>query len=727
MIKVFNKTINILIALVFIGGLAFGIEAEYKNSLIRVELTKTNEDSYKIDLYTQKKYTEPLKVVKKNDLNYYILLPETNNSPSKKSVNSADIKSLSTNLYPYAGADINNGYTKIEINTNKPINFTVSAKSTQSQKTAQTQTTGQKTAQTTPKKEPATTVAQKQPANIKPKKEVGEKIAQSNKTVAKEPIKKETAPKKQETKKEVVKVEPAKKEVQKPVEKKATKPVEVQKPTVEKKEVKETTKKETPKEPVQLPETFKSPDLNSAVQEEIKTEETVEPQQVDDVIDDYSNPVVEDNPYSYNDNFLTTTKAAIEPYKNKLSNKLNQMNLDLKDAVFIGVIALLMFLFLVVLLVKKPKKEPKIKRKSALVEPKAEEVKPQVEKVAATPVEQPKQPEINKPEVQEAQNNIVHQKTATPPPYKEFLADETPQKQNESIANNYPSSQSETPVNNISKSTLDRFRTLEESAKKPHSTPQVQPEVRPQVQIQPQVSPQPQIQPQIQPQTKPQIQPGVQPQTQTPQPTPTMPTIPVLPSEPAYNRVQQPKQPIHKPTLPTTVTESYERLSYEPKINTINQTNVQKTPQTSQYRPFKPDIIDDTQQENEIIQKILQEDTFVEIEPQEFKYEQPKKFERKPSFETETFEEPKVISKIEIAPNRGFMCVSYKNNINLMGYIHDDVFALYNFQTSQLKDYNIRFRMTEKTDKGANFIVKIDSVKMLIAVTRSSMNLEVAM
>ena len=87
--------------------------------------------------------------------------------------------------------------------------------------------------------------------------------------------------------------------------------------------------------------------------------------------------------------------------------------------------------------------------------------------------------------------------------------------------------------------------------------------------------------------------------------------------------------------------------------------------------------------------------------------------------------EPTVLSSVEIAPERGFMCVSYNDNINLMGYIFDDVFALYNFKVPRLENYDIKFRLSEKDDKTAKFIVKVGNTKMLIKITKSSMNLEV--
>ena len=145
--------------------------------------------------------------------------------------------------------------------------------------------------------------------------------------------------------------------------------------------------------------------------------------------------------------------------------------------------------------------------------------------------------------------------------------------------------------------------------------------------------------------------------------------------------------------------------------------------------------------EYDIIQKILKDDTFIEVMPDEFEnIEETKNTEEQPRQQTiikqkeENEQETPtkqmdatILSSVEIAPSRGFMCVSYNNNINLVGYIFDDVFALYNFKQPKLENYNIKFRLSEKTSNGANFIVKVDKAKMLVSVTKSSMNMEVAM
>ena len=79
-------------------------------------------------------------VTKKSDLNYYILLPETKDISTKTLANSNDIRTISTDSYQYAGMDkLNNGYTKRNINTTKPINFNVNIKSIADAKTATTE------------------------------------------------------------------------------------------------------------------------------------------------------------------------------------------------------------------------------------------------------------------------------------------------------------------------------------------------------------------------------------------------------------------------------------------------------------------------------------------------------------------------------------------------------------------------------------------------------------
>ena len=121
----------ILTLLLGLGGIfnadTMALDSDYKNNLLKVDVQKANDGSYKIDLYTQKPYNEPIKVIKKSDTSYYVFLPETYHSITSVGT-SGDINKVDVKLYPYAGQDLNNGYTKIDISTSKPVTFTTSVK-----------------------------------------------------------------------------------------------------------------------------------------------------------------------------------------------------------------------------------------------------------------------------------------------------------------------------------------------------------------------------------------------------------------------------------------------------------------------------------------------------------------------------------------------------------------------------------------------------------------------
>ena len=117
-----KKFLLILLGIVTLNLCAFAIESDFKNSLLKVDYVKTGTDSYAIRLFTQKPYSEPIKVIKKTNTNYYILLPETFHSVGTVAP-TGDIKSTEVKLFPYAGQDLNNGYTKISIFTSKPLNI----------------------------------------------------------------------------------------------------------------------------------------------------------------------------------------------------------------------------------------------------------------------------------------------------------------------------------------------------------------------------------------------------------------------------------------------------------------------------------------------------------------------------------------------------------------------------------------------------------------------------
>jgi len=103
------------------------LDSDYKNNLLKVDVVKANDGSYKVDLFTQKPYNEPIKVIKKSDTNYYILLPETYHSITSVGT-TGDINKVDVKLFPYAGQDLNNGYTKINISTSKPVTFSANVR-----------------------------------------------------------------------------------------------------------------------------------------------------------------------------------------------------------------------------------------------------------------------------------------------------------------------------------------------------------------------------------------------------------------------------------------------------------------------------------------------------------------------------------------------------------------------------------------------------------------------
>lgn len=122
--KIFTVLFAIFV-LLFSTQSLFAAAGDYKNNLLKIEITKLDENSYDIGLYTQKVYNEPVKIIKKTDTVYYFLLPETSNSITSVTPNDA-IKNVLIKSYPYAGQDMENSYTKVAIITSKPVNLSTS-------------------------------------------------------------------------------------------------------------------------------------------------------------------------------------------------------------------------------------------------------------------------------------------------------------------------------------------------------------------------------------------------------------------------------------------------------------------------------------------------------------------------------------------------------------------------------------------------------------------------
>ncbi len=100
----------------------FAIENQYSNQLLKVNIEKSDADTVNIKVYSSKPYPIELSPIKKGENEYIIFLPETYHSiTSKPNITpyADDIKDVDIKLVPYISSNINNGYTKITIKTNK--------------------------------------------------------------------------------------------------------------------------------------------------------------------------------------------------------------------------------------------------------------------------------------------------------------------------------------------------------------------------------------------------------------------------------------------------------------------------------------------------------------------------------------------------------------------------------------------------------------------------------
>lgn len=541
MYKFTNKIILGVLGLLFLNNLAFGIDSEYKNSLVKVELKKASEGLYSVDLYTKTKYQEPVKVIKKSDLNYYILLPETKNETVRTTSSGTEIRSVSTKLFQYAGENVNNGYVKIDISTTKPMNFKVNVRDINVLQTLQAQD------------KVAKTEVNEAVETIQTIEQVEKKNSDFSNFKKAKPIK--------ETLKE-----------------KITSP-----------------KKELPK--ITIEDVVKQ-EVDKVRQEQIQRLEEIEKQSAEFIDDDFQNEEIlskedieEIEKIAKDSKKRDTTPiflAKFETLKDKIFKTSALYGIDLGNFILSGVVILLVLLFLFVLLFAK---------------------KPALKKCSST---------SNLNEKENKKPKIVSKKQEVKNDGQYFVFDK-----------------------NIKQTGF---------------------------------------------------------------------------CDPAT----------------TAIKRNYELSSYEPELkNKYSRSNNQTFAKHVSKRPDS---------EYDIIQKILKEDTFIDIPSNGFvqvpkvpqkqeEVQQPKKEEEIKEIikEESTAEqiEPTVLSSVEIAPQRGFMCVSYKDTIRLLGYIFDDVFALYNFKAPRLQSYDIKYRLSEKDDKSAHFIVKVDSTKMLVKVTKSAMDMEV--
>ncbi len=113
------------------------IEKDYKNNLLNVDVTKSQEGSLNLSIYTDTTYKEPLKVIPKTENQYVLLLPETSSSVNTagivkdlKNKTGGIVKNVELKHYPYPNAGLNNGYTKVTVTTSQPVSISAKAYST---------------------------------------------------------------------------------------------------------------------------------------------------------------------------------------------------------------------------------------------------------------------------------------------------------------------------------------------------------------------------------------------------------------------------------------------------------------------------------------------------------------------------------------------------------------------------------------------------------------------
>ncbi len=578
---------------ILISAAAFAVNSEYKNTLTKIELNKTSDSSYNINLYTTNTFNEPVKVIKKSDLNYYILLPETKNNTQNLSSGNSDIKSIESRLYPYAGADVHNGYTKINISTAKPISFSVSTKTTvalnrQKPMTEEAKKEEVKTAVGETKVQKKNLVQEVQKPNdntlssagTKTKLKEAKTVQKNNTTPSKKAEKPANATAKADAKDKTVKKQLDKvvKEVKET--KTAAKP---QKQTVDIQKSKAVTQAaELPQEPEEQQPAVENTTEENAADENIQSNKTEETPKAD--TNDTQEQVEQDDT-------IPVTASVFAQFKKKVQTKLSEYGLNIRELLLMSLAAILSFVIVLLILTKNRDTDTRLKSKADFAD-----------------------------KSQKPKSSLVAKKD---------------------MQNQKPANECFVFENNIRQTGF-------------------------------------------------------------------------IPPASSNNK-------------------TYELSKYNPV----------KENHTGKIEPYRSKKVTS---EYDIIQNILKDDNYIDLsgasinldgektdfyqdkEPQPV-YQEPEKEAAPEQTEPKSKNSaPEVLSSVEIAPQRGFMCVLYNNTINFMGYIFEDVFALYDFKQAKLDNYSIKFRLSEKTPNGgANFLVKVGKSKMLVNVTKSSMNLELAM
>lgn len=103
-------------------ALSQGAFAAKNKELVRMDLDQNSDGSVKVNIYTDKPYTEQIIVNKKPDNKYVILLPETVNTMGVKPdvTGVSNVKGIDVKTQHYSSLP-NKGYTKITIDGKRPI------------------------------------------------------------------------------------------------------------------------------------------------------------------------------------------------------------------------------------------------------------------------------------------------------------------------------------------------------------------------------------------------------------------------------------------------------------------------------------------------------------------------------------------------------------------------------------------------------------------------------
>lgn len=118
-----NKYFYFVVVGILILSMPFAkANEQFQNNLLKMDFYQSALGGVKVNLYTNKPYSDSVVVNKKSDSEYVILMPETANSltskPSLNSVNSV-VKNVNVKTQQYENKI--KGYTKITISTTKPV------------------------------------------------------------------------------------------------------------------------------------------------------------------------------------------------------------------------------------------------------------------------------------------------------------------------------------------------------------------------------------------------------------------------------------------------------------------------------------------------------------------------------------------------------------------------------------------------------------------------------